>query len=552
MLKKSKAWFYVFSAVFIGLLWYFQSIITENLPYWDDFHGIMLPVFNLFSDHSIANKFSEFFSLNNEHRVVNDRIFTTLLYLIFGKFELKYLALLGFCNLIALFFIYLKIIRKHEINLWLFLPVVFLIFQAQYYEGLMSTMVPFQNFSVILYTYLAFYFLIFKKINRIPLGLLFATLALYSHGNGILTFCIGLLILMLNANLKSVLKWLLGSAIAIGLYFVNYQKPSWTSQDQMGEFGLVDRVKYGLEFLGAYIYNLLDLSTAVKNTSLYANAAVMFGLLLVLSFVLVFFAKYPISKTKFSTSLQALKYNPKDQFLLATLMFFAATAILIGYSRTGLPMFSRYTINSAFTVCSVYVFIIFSLKNTKLFAGIVSVFTFIMLLFSYYNATHIGIFKKYQGLTDGLNWQHQKYWVNQYSELKHIANLNPLLTPIYEEKKYIFPKTELDNFAAFKTTPLSTDIKLEYQDKYLVLKGKGKNKHTFFSLENSKNHFVFNAQNLRNPPLKYMKTGKFYTGSYVAYYDRTLLPSGLYTLYVLDPETSTKQIVKSDLTFVQI
>ncbi|MCD8540130.1 MAG: hypothetical protein LRY55_10440 [Leadbetterella sp.] len=138
-------------------------------------------------------KFQNFVSLNNEHRVVNDRIFTLLVYLVTGRFELKALALLGFINLIGIFFLFYQVLRNQKVSYPAILPVVFLIFHAQYYESLQSLMVPFQNFSVILYLLLSLYFLVFRK--SFTWGFVFALAAIFSHGNGILAFILGVLIL---------------------------------------------------------------------------------------------------------------------------------------------------------------------------------------------------------------------------------------------------------------------------------------------------------------------------------------------------------------------
>ena len=165
MYKRNKYIFWTTSSILIALLWLFQYIISVNVPWWDDFHGIILPVFHLFSNIPFSEKIKLFFSLNNEHRVVNDRFFLLLTYLVTGKFELKSLALLGFLNLIGIFLLIFKIAKPLVGNLLFLLPMPFLIFHAQYYESLLSLMVPFQNFSVIFYVFLTFYFLIFKKIN---------------------------------------------------------------------------------------------------------------------------------------------------------------------------------------------------------------------------------------------------------------------------------------------------------------------------------------------------------------------------------------------------
>jgi hypothetical protein len=533
MQNKTKIPFYVILVLCVGSLWYFQSQITVNVPWWDDFHGIMLPVFNLFSNNTFVHKFDLFFSLNNEHRVVNDRIFMTLVYLIFGRFEMKFLAMLGFLNLIAIFILYFKIAKENTRNFYYLLPIVFLLFQAQYFESLQSLMVPFQNFSVILYSFLCFYFLIYKKITRlIPAGL-FASLALFTHGNGVLALVIGGLILLLHADYKAFINWCIFSATAVGLYFIKYEKPSWTTEPSALKHSFFDRIQYGFEFLGAYFQIPLDLSNSLNVHPIRSIICAILGLAMVGIFLFVFFKKYSISKAEFSKSLHSFKYNTKDQFLIATLLFFTATAIMMGYSRTGLPMMSRYSINSSFCLISLYIFVLFSIKKQNVFVVFSGVSTFVFLLLSYFNYTHTAIYRKNNSLVDGVNWQVSGSWASQYSDSSHVSRLNPLLTEIYNAKKYTFPKTELE---AYKTLPISTpdnSLKIIKVDNYLEVKGISETKETYLSLENEQKSFIYPVEKIKNTLPKFLSSFKYYTTDFKAYLPLNIIPSGYYNLYIL-------------------
>jgi hypothetical protein len=549
MQNKTKIPFYVILGLCIALLWYFQSQITVNVPWWDDFHGIMLPVFNLFSNNSFTHKFELFVSLNNEHRVVNDRIFMTIVYLIFGRFEMKFLAMLGFLNLIGIFILYFKVAKENTRNYYYFLPIVFLLFQAQYYESLQSLMVPFQNFSVILYSFLCFYYLIYKKITRlIPAGI-FASLALFTHGNGVLALIIGGLILLLHTDYRALINWCIFSATAVGLYFIKYQKPSWTSESSTAKYSVLERIQYSFEFLGSYFQIPLDLSSQMAAHPLRSIICAVIGVAMVSVFLFIFLKKYSISKAEFSKSLNAFKYNTKDQFLIATLLFFTATAIMMGYSRTGLPMMSRYTINSSFCLISLYIFILFSIKKQNAYVIFSGVATFIFLLLTYFNYSQTAIFKKNNTLVDGVNWQVSGSWASQYSDSSHVSRLNPLLTKIYKSEKYIFPKTGLEDFKTLAVSDIDSTLRFSKAERYLEVIGKSENENTYLSLENEQNSFIYPVEKVKNTLTKYLSSFTYYTSDFKAYIPLNVIPRGDYKLFILQKTGNgfTKKLVSSKI-----
>lgn len=556
MLKKSKITFSILAVICMICLWAFQWEITANVPWWDDFHGIMLPVYNLFGDMSGLEKFKSFFSLNNEHRVVNDRIFTGILYLIFGKFELKYLAILGFANLILLFLVYLKICKGNTKNYFHLLPLVFIIFQAQYYEGLQSLMVPFQNFSVILYSYLCFYYLSHKKIHKIIPAGIFATLAFFSHGNGVLAFMIGIVILLMQQNYKQAIKWSVFSVGIIALYFWGYTKPTWTS-DMAPQQGILNSLAYTFQFLGAYSLNITDLSTSISQSNIRLWTSGFFGIGMIIIFLFYFAKKYPVNKSFFHETIIKLKHNKTDQFLIATLMFFGATAIIIGITRTGFPMLSRYTINSAFALCSLYLFVLFNLKHKTILASISIFISLGCLIFSYHNNIDMAHFKKNNTIADGLNWEHNGSWASQYSDAAHVKRLNPLLNDIYKDKKYEFPYSNLQmpvfdkNIETYKG-----NINLGIVDGYLVLSENdivnnlkiGSENGVYFILKNDSNHFIFPSYISRQNIFKTLKSLNYFSNTIKADIPIKVIPKSNYDIFRLEIIDNVQLVTKLPTT----
>ncbi|MCP9765357.1 hypothetical protein [Lacihabitans soyangensis] len=537
MHKRNKYIFWSVSSILIALLWLFQYKISVNIPWWDDFHGIILPVFHLFSNIPVSEKLRLFFSLNNEHRVVNDRLFLLLTYLISGKFELKTLAMLGFLNLIGIFILIFRIAKPLVGNLLLLLPIPFLIFHAQYYESLQSLMVPFQNFSVILYVFLTFYFLIYKKINSLLPAFIFALLAIFSHGNGILAFLIGIIILAANKRTKDLIIWSLLSIVTILMYFWGYEKPEWSS----GVSPIsqpVAAIRYVFEFFGAYSLNITDLSTTAKNQYSHLVSQV-FGLFLVLIFLVLFLRKYPIFGKNRKEVFEKLRHSKKDQFIICVFGFVFAPGLMIGISRTGFAMLSRYTINSSFMVISVYLFLISNIVHKKVIATLASIFTFSLLIFSYFNNYEVAIFNKKNAISDGINYQKVGTWSNQYIDSVHSVKLNPLLEEPYKAKKYVFPTSVLDNFNNLATESSRENLSYGINDGILEISGElTENFHPvndedgiYFSLENDEKQFIFPAVHQKNNPLKSILSLRYFSGFYRTIYPVKLIPKGKYRIY---------------------
>lgn len=551
MYKRNKYIFWTTSSILIALLWLFQYIISVNVPWWDDFHGIILPVFHLFSNIPFSEKIKLFFSLNNEHRVVNDRFFLLLTYLLTGKFELKSLALLGFLNLIGIFLLIFKIAKPLVGNLLFLLPMPFLIFHAQYYESLQSLMVPFQNFSVIFYVFLTFYFLIFKKLNSLLPAFIFSLLAIFSHGNGILAFLIGIIILLVNQRTKHLIIWTLLSLATIIIYFWGYEKPEWSSGVSPVSEPL-KALRYVFEFFGAYSLNITDLSTTAKY--LYSNLiSQVFGLFLVIIFLILFLVKYPIFSKGRKEAIAKLRHSKADQFIICVFGFVFATGLMIGISRTGFSMLSRYTINSSFMVLSVYLFLVSNISHKKIVATTASIFTFSILIISYFNNFEVAFFNKKNAISDGINYQKTGTWSNQYNDSVHIEKLNPLLSEPFKTNKYIFPTSVLDNYNNLQTESSGEKLNIGISDGILEISGQlfepikaasGEN-GIYFSLENQDLQLIFPAIHQKNNLMETILTLKYFSGFYRTIYPVKLIPKGKYKIYKI--VVNDGEVLKYDL-----
>lgn len=514
-----KTGFVLVSALIIGLLWWFQYTITVNVPWWDDFHGIILPVYTLFTDASLQEKVQHFFSLNNEHRVVNDRIFTLLVYLLTGSFQLKALAMLGFLNLLGIYLVLIKVLRKTGVSYLAVLPLLFLLFHAQYYESLQSLMVPFQNFSVLLYLLLSLYFITFRK--QAAWAFVFAVAALFSHGNGILVFILGALLLLVHGQIRKTVYWSAGAVLIVALYFWGYTKPSWTETDVLSPWEQpLAALTYAFEFMGAYALNLIDTSARLTLSPAKQLLPAAVGVLAVAVLVYLVFKKYT-----WRNLIQGIKASPSDQFFLAMAAFFVGTGLMMGLTRTGFPVLSRYTINSSFLLMAIWGFYVSNYRQKGSFLVLFT--TVVVWLLSYYNATEKAVYNRDNALADAYNFRQTGTWSNQYADSAHVSRVNPLLLPPLEKGAYRFPEDPFMDELALKPGVELSEGTME--EGHLTVKGESEIV-PYFRLESGDYSFVFPGKRSRNSPLNLLLGRGYYSSRFATAYPMEVIPTRPYRL----------------------
>ncbi len=539
-----KSFFFILSAIIIGALWYFQSLILVNVPFWDDFHGIILPVYDMLSDIPLYDKLVALFSQNNEHRIANDRLFMWLVYLIKGNFDMRFMALLGFLNLIGIFWIFIKVFQNEKVSLFFLIPPLFFLFQPQYFESLQSLMVPFQNFSVIFYAFLAFYLVIYKNKFSYPLAFFLSALAFYTHGNGVFVFIICAIIIFLTAPRKHFILWVIFSTLAILSYFYHYKKPDWNASSSPLERP-VESFFYFFEFLGSFGLTYVEMSTTLLNSSLKKIFPTVLGFLISGWFIYVFFLKNPLkfNLRQIDAQLKKLGQSRLELFVLACIFFFLFTGVILAAHRTGFPIMSRYTINSALMVAMVYMYMVYhaSAKGKKVLFNVFTLIGISYLFLSYYNNWDLAIQKRKLGITDGINWEKNRMWTNQYFSSEHTKNLNHLLDKPYDEKMYFFPESGLDrlNTAVYsnKIAPVQTSfdgfalgIVDTEQDPWTLDNESG----IYYLFENEKHSFIIPGFHLKNGFLNFLTSGKYYSGVVKSNLSTQLVPNEKYEIIRVD------------------
>ncbi len=546
MLKKyDKVSFYLLFAIAAGLLWYFQSLIVENVPFWDDFLGIITPVYDMLSDIPLSEKITALFSQNNEHRIVNDRLFMWFVYLLRGQFDMKFLAMLGFLNLIGIVWIFIRVFRHEKISLIFLLPLVFFLFQAQYYESLQSLMVPFQNFSVIFYALLSFYLLIYGRGGvQHSFAFFFAALSFYTHGNGIFVIMIGAMILMFKASLRPFITWLFFSVLVVISYFYGYMKPDWSTSSSPIERP-VESFFYFFEFMGSFGLTFLEISGRLLHSPLKKIFPSLLGIIFFGTFVYFFLKKYPLGFKwgKIRDQVLRLSHSRFDFFIFAAFAFFTMTGLIVALHRTGFPMMSRYTINSSIFVSIVYMFLLrnvngnYKISCYRFFTGL----SLTYLLLGYFVFWDIASFRRKLAIADGVNWQRNKIWMTQYFDSRHIENLKHLLDKPYSEKMYFFPPsalTQVDKIPfepnIFPAHTHRDGLLLMINEQYDHQLSTDPEEGLYYIFKSKEHLFVIPGFGLKNNLAGFLTSGKYYSGLTKTGFPVHLAPNGTYEIIRLE------------------
>lgn len=200
-------------------------VFTVNIPYWDDYDSI-LNFSNDFQRSNVENKIKLVFSQHNEHRIVFSRIVTLVSYYLTGKINFKLLTFIGNMSLIGLAILFFKsAVFLHKKFLY-FIPVIFLLFQPQYWGDIYFATPSLSNLYVLFFAFAALYLLRKQTPRCFLYSLLLALLATFTNGNGMLVFLAALPALFYQKKYKEIIVWMCVGIACILVYFYGYIKPA--------------------------------------------------------------------------------------------------------------------------------------------------------------------------------------------------------------------------------------------------------------------------------------------------------------------------------------
>ncbi|MBD2704582.1 hypothetical protein IC229_28330 [Spirosoma sp. BT702] len=349
--------------VVFALVWNAYAI---NIPKWDD-HALRAFLYYSDQETTFSGKIYQLFKQHNEHRIVYDRIVTLLDYWLFSKLNFVHLMVVGNLSLVGLLALFIAVLNRAGKSILYAIPVSLLIFNLSHWENMYWGMAALQNFSVVLWIIAAFYFLSYTR--HWGLAFIAATLATITSGNGLVVWPIGLLIILLrsttsgNRTLRSLISWLVGGGIVIGLYFTGFEKPQDIAYVRPG---IIDLLKGWFAFTGAA-------AEVVPIGSPLRSSIALGGLMAIISIGLIGWSvfRYRFAIANAVRNLLRLKSSEKTNqeaipaitlFFWACAAFLLGTAAIVAWARTGfgaeILITSRYKMYSLTLLALLYVYLI--------------------------------------------------------------------------------------------------------------------------------------------------------------------------------------------------
>ena len=248
--------------------------------------------------------------------------------------------------IIFLAIIFYKSVKPNRDKLILFLPVTFILFNFSYGESSTWAMAALSNFYMIFFAFAAIYFINLESKKYLLIAIIFALLASFSFGGGLLVFAPLILICLYQGRHKDGLLLVFILLAALYVYFL-YDPLGGLSRPaiSLDIKNLADMLLFFIVFLGSPLKNI------------YLSFAL--GLVLLLIFFYLTIKKY-------------FRHNIVTYSGMIFILILAAGA---SYSRfsfgIGYALVSRYAFYSSVYICLCYLaFIEIRLPSKKIHTAI--------------------------------------------------------------------------------------------------------------------------------------------------------------------------------------
>jgi len=261
----------------------FFAAFAVDIPFGDDYPTLAF-VINSTNPDWPAGKAAQILGQHNEHRIATLRLTLLALYALRGEIDFVLVAFLGNLAAVGIALVLFRGVRGSAGGepLFLFLPVLFLLFQPQHFQLMFWAMCAFTNVVVIFLSFLSLDLLAGKTAGErrgaaFGGALVLAVAAAYTNGNGLFVFIAGAAVLLVRKRLRRLGIWLLAGGLTAAFYFRGYVKnpahPDILPYLKDRFFGVVE---YFLSVAGAWA----DFGVLRPHASVIAGLLVMAGLVL--------------------------------------------------------------------------------------------------------------------------------------------------------------------------------------------------------------------------------------------------------------------------------
>lgn len=523
--KKHYYIFLISLSIFVPpILFYWMFFrYTTNIPINDDYKAILDFLNKCVETDSYKEKLLLIFSQHNEHRIVYDRIWTILIYKIFGQVNFNYLSLIGNLSLFGYFIIYAKKIREINRNYLYLIPLSVLIFNISFNENMTFAMATLSNTTGLFFSILSLYFITKTKISKkgFILSLIFLFLSVFTQGSGLFLIPILFLILLYRKQKKFLIYFLIFIILILLVYFTGYEKPLNSSSilDSI-LFFKSKSVLFAFAFLGNGFNYYLIFTNELNDSIIFTS---------IIGFILFTIYLYSI-KTK---------YYQRNLFAFSMMTLFVVTAFLTGFTRSQLGIetagSSRYRINGVMFFLSLYIFFV-ETKMPKIKRKEILIIGFSLLYFINFNLrqyeylhyrekqVYLGLINYKSGVLDKLYGFEQDFYNKTIIE----SEKNEIyFFPRYKSLEFYFPYSKkIKNSKQFVVDPdLNYNIEsiTKIKDGYLIegwafISSKStRNQEVYLGIKNKNSEVIYTTKQEKRFDLNpYFKKFNLKNGGFMA------------------------------------
>lgn len=339
----------------IGIYFWVWDYYAINIPKWDD-HALKAFLLEYTLADTFFGKIIALFKQHNEHRISVTRLFALIDYQLFGGLNFKRLMLYGNVLLVGVIALWWVLLHKNNKPFYTLIPIPFIWLTLAHYENMYWGMASVQNFGVVTFSLLTFYFGVSRRRSYFVASLVFAAIACLTSGNGLLVLPTMAVVLFLAPRWRRLLVWLAVSAFYLFVYFYTYESSPATPSTSFG---------VGV-FLKGYLYILGSFAESfpVQNHQIYCF--ILGGIMLLVALSIGSTILFRLIRNRYEYDFAKIT----DLFCLATLLFILGTALIVVYSRAGFGLdgllTSRYKIYSFTLLLISYLYIVIPIRGSFL------------------------------------------------------------------------------------------------------------------------------------------------------------------------------------------
>lgn len=353
--RPTRFWPLLLLAVPVVLFYAYYWRYAVNVPFQDDYDALFLSLAQLLDARSVGEYLNALTEQDDEHRIGLVRLVTRVVYALRGEVDIRWVGFVGLLSFLGLLIVFGQSLRRHSLGLWALLPVAFLLFQIQPYEGIFWGMIPAQNFAVLFLALLTLFCVVRGTAGFLTWACALGLVTTFTNSNGMVVFVPGLLALLYQRRWGNALIWTLVGGVCAFLYLHDLVIPAFRPNlsDNLRDYPGAVALNF-FSFLGQFFDPGPHVSLKKRLVVVVPAGALLVGWSL---YLLV-----PLAWTRLAGREPDEQHrrlvNRSGLFYLAALLYVLLTALVfaVGRAANGLeaPLASRYRLNVAVLLALTY------------------------------------------------------------------------------------------------------------------------------------------------------------------------------------------------------